>query len=114
MEDLKQRFGQVCDFVKVYVSEAHPVDEWKVYSDVDYCQPTTLAERMEASRRLLAENEFISAPLVLDGMDNQAEQLYAAHPERLYVITRGTVAYKGGKGPFGYQPKELAKFLETL
>ena len=34
----------VC-FAQVYVSEAHPVDEWKVYSDIDYCQPRTLEER---------------------------------------------------------------------
>ena len=32
MESLRQRFGEAVAFVKVYVSEAHPTDEWAVYS----------------------------------------------------------------------------------
>ena len=31
-----------------YVSEAHPADEWHVYSDIDYCQPKTLDQRAAA------------------------------------------------------------------
>ena len=57
MESLRQRFGEAVAFVKVYVSEAHPTDEWAVYSrqDIDYCQPRTLAERLSAARGLLVE-----------------------------------------------------------
>ena len=84
MEALRKRFCDRVDFVKVYVSEAHPTDEWAVYTrkDIDYCQPTTLGERLNAARRLLAE-EDINATFVLAPMDNLAEQAYAAHPERL-------------------------------
>jgi hypothetical protein len=84
MEQLRQRFCDQIEFVKVYVSEAHPTDEWAVYArtDIDYCQPKTLSERLRAARRLLAEEE-IHARFVLAPMDNALEQTYAAHPERL-------------------------------
>ena len=62
MEKLRQRFCEQVEFVKVYVSEAHPTDEWAVYTrkDIDYCQPKTLSERLAAARRLLTE-EVIEA-----------------------------------------------------
>ena len=47
-------------------------------------------------------------------MENPAEEAYAGWPERLYVIDEsGTVAYKGRKGPFGFDPDELEAFLEA-
>ena len=54
--------------------------------------------------------------MLVDGMRNEAEKAYAAHPERLYVIDRATgeVAFKGEMGPFGYLPSALRQFLETL
>jgi hypothetical protein len=100
MEQLREKFCDRIDFVKVYVSEAHPTNEWAVYTkkDIDYCQPTTLGERLSAARRLLAEQD-IGATFVLAPMDNTAEQAYAAHPERLYLINPdGTIVYKGGMG----------------
>jgi hypothetical protein len=36
-------------------------------------------------------------------------------PDRLYVIdSRGRVAYKGGRGPFGYKPSEMEQALVML
>lgn len=115
METLRRRFVDSVDFVKIYVSEAHPVDEWRCYAeaDVDYKQPKELRERLAAARRLLRENPVIQAPLFLDSMTNDAERRYAAHPERLYVVSGGKVVFKGGKGPFGYLPEDLEKFLEA-
>lgn len=115
MEALRLEFPRVF-FRRVYVSEAHPVDEWRVYAGIDYKQPTRLNERWAACQQLLAENPGLKADLVLDNMENEAEKRYAAHPERLYVVdnTSGCVAYKGGMGPFGYSPDELRAFLQTL
>ena len=113
MEALRQEFGHAVSFRRVYVSEAHPVDEWKIYRDIQYTQPRSLDEREAAARRLFAENATLrNAPLVLDGMDNRAEKAYAAHPERLYVIDLAArpvpvVAFKGGMGPFEYKPDVL-------
>ena len=54
--------------------------------------------------------------MLVDGMRNDAEKAYAAHPERLYVIDRdtGAVAFKGEMGPFGYLPQALREFLQAL
>jgi len=47
-------------------------------------------------------------------MDNAADRAFNAWPERLYVIsTDGTVAYQGGKGPYGFDPEELATFVAS-
>ena len=41
-----------------------------------------------------------------------ADRAYGAWPERLYVIDReGRIAYQGGKGPYGFDPEELERFL---
>jgi type I thyroxine 5'-deiodinase len=54
----------------------------------------------------------LTAPLLIDGMENAADRAYGAWPERLYVIDReGRIAYQGGKGPYGFDPEELERFL---
>ena len=51
--------------------------------------------------------------MLVDEMDNAAEEAYAAWPERLYIIgTDGSVAYKGGVGPFGFKLDEVESWLE--
>jgi hypothetical protein len=36
-------------------------------------------------------------------------------PDRLYLIDRtGRVAYKGGRGPFGFKPPELGQAIAML
>ena len=78
MDALRRDFPQV-DFVKVYVSEAHPVDEWQVYTtnDINYCQPKSLDERLGAAARYVEENPCEGVPLVLDSMSDAAEKACA-------------------------------------
>ena len=46
-------------------------------------------------------------------MDDRAKNLYAAWPERLYILDEnGKVAYKGGMGPFNCHPEEVRAWLE--
>eukprot|EP00747_Dinoflagellata_sp_TGD_P205443 gnl/TRDRNA2_/TRDRNA2_79172_c1_seq1.p1 gnl/TRDRNA2_/TRDRNA2_79172_c1~~gnl/TRDRNA2_/TRDRNA2_79172_c1_seq1.p1 ORF type:complete len:149 (-),score=31.96 gnl/TRDRNA2_/TRDRNA2_79172_c1_seq1:142-588(-) len=117
MEALRVKYAGTADFAKVYVSEAHPVDEWKVYSDIDYCQPKTLEARMTAAGKMLSMKDVkIGATMLVDTMENTAEQLYSAHPERLYIVDRssGRIVYKGAMGPFGYHPEEIDCFLSKV
>jgi len=45
-------------------------------------------------------------------MSNAANDAYAAWPERLYIIdANGRITYKGGNGPFKYDPKEVRAWL---
>ena len=117
MEALRREFGHAVAFRRVYISEAHPTDEWRIYRDIEYSQPRSLDEREAAARRLWAENPALrNAPLVLDNMRNDAEKAYAAHPERLYLVDLAarpapTLVFKGGMGPFDYDPSVLRSWL---
>ncbi len=54
-------------------------------------------------------------PVLVDELDDRVGNAYSGMPDRLYVIDRaGKVAYKGGRGPFGYQPGELEQSLVML
>ena len=50
---------------------------------------------------------------LVDDVDNTASTSYAAWPERIYIFaTEGTIAYRGGKGPFHFRPEEIGVFLQ--
>lgn len=54
-------------------------------------------------------------PFVVDDMEDVALQAYSAWPERLYAIGADRrVAYKGGIGPFKFDPDELADWLHAF
>ncbi len=51
-------------------------------------------------------------PMLVDGIDDRVGEAYSGFPDRLYLIdTDGKVAYKGGRGPFGFIPQELEQAL---
>jgi len=111
------RFGDRAEFLTIYIKEAHPEDEWQMDSNEDqgvcYRQPKTLPERAAIAKDFLERFEY-SIPMVVDSMDNPAEEAYAGWPERLYVIDEaGVVAYKGRVGPRGFKPDELENWLEN-
>ena len=57
----------------------------------------------------------LKTPLVVDEIDNRVGETYAAIPDRLYVIDReGRIAYRGGPGPFGFNPSEMEQSLLLL
>ena len=79
--------------------------------EVVFRQPTTFAER-QALSKVLVERLKYRLPVAIDGMDNAADKAYAAWPERVYVIGRGgRIVYKGGMGPFYFNPEEAEKSL---
>jgi hypothetical protein len=55
----------------------------------------------------------VSLPFAVDDMDNRANLLYGAWPERIYIIDEsGRIVYRGGLGPFGYHPQEARAWLD--
>jgi type I thyroxine 5'-deiodinase len=117
MEELSEKYGSRAEFLTIYIKEAHPEDEWQMTVNeeqgVCYRQPTSLEDRVMIANDFITRFEY-SIPLVVDPMDNPAEEAFAAWPERLYVIgTDGRISYKGRKGPFGFDPDELEHWLET-
>ena len=105
----------MAQFAYVYIKEAHPEDEWQMGSNVEddvvLKQPTTIEERLELAQVFVSEMD-IETPTLVDDMRNTANACFAAWPERIYVIdSDGTIAYKGGVGPFYFDPRKLGSFL---
>ena len=105
-------------FVLVYIREAHPDDGWQMQGNIRdrvvFNAPTNLDERTHVATSC-REGLDLSMPMVLDGMDNAVEQAYAGWPDRLYLMDiDGTVAYKGGPGPGGFNPMELSAAIDQV
>ena len=50
--------------------------------------------------------------MLVDTIDDAVGARYSGMPSRLYLIDReGKVAYKSGRGPFGFKPAELEQSL---
>jgi hypothetical protein len=51
-------------------------------------------------------------PLLVDTIDDATGNAYSGMPARLYVIdAAGRVAYKSGRGPFGFKSGEMEQAL---
>lgn len=82
-----------------------------VKDDVCYAQPKNLGQRVYIANDFIKRYKY-PVPFGIDDMSNAAEGAYSAWPERLYVIDEnGHIAYKGGNGPFKYDPKEVRSWL---
>jgi hypothetical protein len=112
---LKARYGDRVEFLAVYVREAHPTDGWRMASNdkdgVVIAQPKSAAERTSVAA-LCCEKLKMTMPLLVDDIDDRVGHLYSGMPDRLYLIDRaGKIAYKGGRGPFGFKPGELEQAI---
>ena len=101
----------------VYLREAHPTDGWVGGNDkvgISIAQPTSFADRCKVADRCCSSLK-VTIPMVVDELDDRVGIAYSGMPDRLYLIdSNGRVAYKGGRGPFGYKPPELEQALIML
>jgi type I thyroxine 5'-deiodinase len=112
---MAEKWGGRAGFLTIYIKEAHPEDEWQADANekesVCYPQPRTLAQRVAIANDFVRRFDY-RIPILVDGMDNRADSLYAGWPERFYVVDeRGRIVYKGQPGPFGYHPEEVEAWL---
>ncbi|MBX3443304.1 MAG: deiodinase family protein [Planctomyces sp.] len=115
VERVRERFGDQAEFLAVYVREAHPTDGWQMQSNdrvgVAVAQPKTYAERQAVAQQCQARLKY-GMPLLVDDAQDSVGHAYSGMPARLYVIDRtGRVAYKGGRGPFGFKAGEMEQAL---
>ncbi len=115
VEAVYRRHKDRATFVMVYVREAHPTDGWKMDSNgkmgVSVKQPTTNAER-GAACTLFQKKLNPGMAVVVDDIADPTGTAYSGMPARLYVIdAKGKVAYKSGRGPFGFKPGEMEQAL---
>ena len=113
---MRKKYSEVAEFVYVYIKEAHADDEWQMESNrekkVVFNQPREFPERLKLAQTFLSEMGVEGTTLV-DDISNTANACFAAWPERMYVIgTDGRIEYKGGMGPFYFDPGEVEQFLK--
>ncbi len=118
LEKLYDRYKDRANFLSVYGRETHPTDGWRMEVNdvlgVSIRQPTQYAERVGVAQ-LCNKTLGFSFPMLVDKMDDQVSKRYCGSPSRLYLIdSQGKIAYKSGRGPFGFKPAELEHSLVML
>jgi hypothetical protein len=103
-------------FFVVYIREAHALDGRAPLGGNGHPiveEPLTLAERQSLATTCMAKLALEPIPALVDNMDNKVNRAYAAAPDRLYLVGRdGNIAYRGGRGPFGFKPDDLEAAIE--
>jgi alkylhydroperoxidase family enzyme len=112
---LHKKYGDQVEFLAIYVREAHPIDGWRMESNervgISITQPLNLTDRLNVADKCCRTLE-INMPLLVDDINDRVGHAYSGMPDRLYLIDRaGRVAYKGGRGPFGFKARELEQSL---
>ena len=118
VEKLYQRYRDRATFVMVYIREAHPTDGWKMESNdrvgVSLPQPQTYEERVKVAQ-MCSSRLSLGMPILVDTIGDTVGARYSGMPSRLYLIDRhGRMAFKNGRGPFGFKPAELEHALLLL
>lgn len=101
-EELRDRVGFYC----VYIQEAHPTDgrqsAQNLVDDVLYEQPKSIEDR-ERIARVCVLRLNLKMPMLLDNMSNEVDRLYAALPDRLYLLDGdGVVTFRTVVGSPGF------------
>jgi hypothetical protein len=115
---MSRRWKDQVEFITVYVREAHPIDGWRTPANdragILIKQPVTFAERCSVASRSRAALK-VESTLVVDEIDNRVGEDYDAWPDRLYLVdAEGRIAYRGGPGPFAFNPGEMEQALLLL
>ena len=118
LEKLYTRYKDRATFLAIYVREAHPTDGWRMEVNdvlgVSIPQPRSYAERARVAQ-VCATSLGLSFPVLVDTLDDAVNKTYCGIPSRLYLIdAQRKVAYKSGRGPFGFKPAELEQSLVML
>ena len=104
-------------FCLVYIREVHPTARSRIgkssYDGVSIPQAKTELERTFAAEQMCTELS-LDLPTVIDNLQNTTSHDYLAFPDRLYLVGRdGRVAYRGGPGPFAFEPQELDDAIQA-
>lgn len=115
VEAVYDRYKKDAHFVMIYVREAHPTDGWHMSSNdhvgVKVKQPITFGERVKVANQF-CQRLNTTMPVVVDELNDPVGHAYSGMPARLYVIDpQGKVAYKSGRGPFGFKAGEMEQAL---
>ena len=104
----------------VYIKEAHPEGDGdaalihNVKAGIHIEEATTDLDRAITAKKMCS-TLHTSLPCVVDSVDNHVNDVYAAWPARIYLLSAdGKVFYRSGPGPEGFKPAEARDALERL
>ena len=104
------------EFLVIYIREAHALEETMVAGTPGLPAvetPKSDAERLGVAQTCQAQFGLGEMKLLVDGVDDAVENVYWAHPDRLYLVGKdGRIAYHGLQGPNGLRPDELLEAIE--
>ena len=107
VSSLSERFGDLAQFVLIYIQEAHPEggflppvkgDPFIIPAPRNFTARSTAALKLASQRNL-------RFPILVDTMDDATAVRWGAWPIRLFMIDRtGTVVFAGQQGPWFHKP----------
>ena len=116
MEKMYQEYKDVAEFRMIYIREAHAMDSnrpTRTAQQKGIKNHTNYEERCTTAQ-MLQEDGSLTMPMLIDGMDNLANEDYSAHPDRVFLVrTDGRLAVAASRGPRGFGPglDEVADWL---
>ena len=118
IEKLFERYKERANFMLIYVREAHPSDGWWMQSNqrvgIDVAQPQNTESRRSVAATC-QKHLGLNVPFLVDSIDDRVGSVYSGMPNRLYLIDQqGRIAFKNGRGPFGFHPRQLEQALVLL
>jgi len=112
---LASKFQGRANFLGIYITEAHASDEWPIGKTISFCsQPKKLQDRCVLAKKFVDDNQ-LEFPMMVDTMENQFDETFAAWPLRFYVIQNGKLVFKAQPNvqEYAYDPVELSRWLKT-
>jgi thiol-disulfide isomerase/thioredoxin len=101
-EQLYAKFQDRVHFYLIYVREAHPTDGRVIPGNQFQIRSPQTPDERERVAGNFARELGVQMPILIDGIDNAVERVYACWPNRMYVIDAGgKIMDKGMAGPGG-------------
>lgn len=105
-------YAEAVDFYVVYIREAHAADSVWPMKVEDEENPINTPRTMDDKRAVAGKCVLglkLDVPCLVDDMNDTAEKLYDAWPDRLFVIDEtGRIVVRGDPGPWGFDPSVAA------
>src|SRR5262249_27529215 len=118
LEDNHNHTTDRASYRPIYDRESHPTNGWRNPRNdkvgISMLQPANKTERLAVAKKCCSTLEM-TMPLLVDEMNDRVGHAYSGMPDRIFIIDEnGRVVYKGGRGPFGFKPREMEQSLIML
>lgn len=108
MEKLYNTYKDVAEFRMVYIREAHAIDGPSPMrggrGGPEIKEHQSFEQRCETAE-MFVKDKSLTMPMLIDNMDNSADQAYSAKPDRVFLVrTDGRLGVAADRGPWGFKP----------